>query len=277
MQLEDIIPLGKPIHIADIGAALINERPLYETLLTRKLARLSAFDGDDRQKAALTEAYGDSINLYVEVIADGKPHKLYLSPPENGMSSILKPSAAGLAFFNGFSGFGLVQKEIPVRSKKLDDVEGLDAIDFLKMDIQGAELMALKGGKRVLRSCVAVQLEVSFIALYEKQPSFGEVDVYMRSIGFVPHCFVDVKRWSIAPTIRDGNFRMPFNQLLEADVLYVKDPLQVDSMSTEAVRNLAFIAWYCYNSPDLLAYLLMALERRGVLAGGSAQRFLASQ
>jgi hypothetical protein len=46
----------------------------------------------------------------------------------------------------------------------------------------------------------------------------------MRSKGFVPHCFVDIKRWSIAPTIRDNNFRVPFNQLLEADVVYIKDP-----------------------------------------------------
>lgn len=274
--LSDLVPRSAPRHVADIGAAWINERPPYASLLERKFARLSAFDGDDRQKQALVKAYGADFDLYVEIIGDGKPHKLYLASAESGMSSILKPSDKRLAFFNGFSALGLVHREVPVKSKRLDDIEELKPIDYLKMDVQGSELMALKGGKRVLRNCVAMQLEVSFFPLYERQPTFGEVDVFMRSNGFVPHCFVDVKRWSIAPTIRDRDFQVPFNQLLEADIVYVKDPLEVASMATKSIVNLAYVAWYCYESVDLAVYLLLELERRGELQKGAIQQ-LASQ
>lgn len=274
MKLEDVVPLKKPLHVVDIGASLINERPPYARLLELKFAHLSAFDGDERQKQALKDAYGDAIDLYVEVIADGKPHKLFLTSPESGMSSILRPSSRHLAFFNGFSSFGLVQREIPVRTRKLDDIDGLNAIDLIKMDIQGAELMVLKHGKRKLKNCVAVQLEVSFTPLYENQPTFGEMDIYMRVHGFVPHCFVDVKRWSIAPTVRDGNFRIPFNQLLEGDIVYIRDPLKVEAMTSEAIINLAYVAWYCYGSPDLAVHLLFELERRGELQRGMTQRLL---
>ena len=61
---------------------------------------------------------------------------------------------------------------------------------------------------------------MSYFSLYEGQPTFGEVDVYMRSIGYVPHQFLQVKRWSIAPTIFNGNFEKPGNQLLES-ILYI--------------------------------------------------------
>ena len=49
----------------------------------------------------------------------------------------------------------------------------------------------------------------------------------MREEGYAPHCFLDIKKWSIAPPIRDNNFRIPFNQLLESDVLYIKTPLEL--------------------------------------------------
>jgi hypothetical protein len=47
----------------------------------------------------------------------------------------------------------------------------------------------------------------------------GIIDLELRSQGFIPHRFTDVKRWSITPTIRNNDPRLPFNQLLEADIV----------------------------------------------------------
>lgn len=130
------------------------------------------------------------------------------------------------------------------------------------MDIQGAELTVLKNGESVLQQCVAIQLEVSFVALYESQPTFGEVDVWMRSKGFMPHCFLDVKCWSISPTIRNNNFRIPFNQLLEADIVYIRDPLTASEWSDEQLRKLIIIAHECFASSDLAMFLILELLSR---------------
>ena len=135
------------------------------------------------------------------------------------------------------------------------------------MDIQGAELTVLKNGNRVVEQCVAIQLEISFIPLYESQPTFGEIDVWMRSKGFVPHSFLDVKRWSIAPTTRNNNIRIPFNQLLEADIVYIKNPLQLSAWSDEQLRKLALISHEFFGSPDLTTFLLIELERRANTQG----------
>ena len=207
------------------------------------------------------------------MIGDGERHTIYFTAPDTGMSSLLRPSPLRLKFFNGFEAFGAVEGETPVHTKRLDDIEGLAPIDFLKLDIQGGELTALRHASRVLKHCVAIQLEVSFVALYENQPTFGEVDIWMRNNGYAPHCLVDLKRWSISPTIREREFRYPYNQLLEADMVYVRDPLYVSSLTEEQLIAMALIAHYGYASPDLAVHLMLELERRKTIGPGSALQY----
>jgi hypothetical protein len=178
------------------------------------------------------------------------------------MTSLLKPRPEALKFFNGFERFGKVLSATRLKTLRLDDVPGMMLMDFVKMDIQGAELTVLRHGHEVLERCMVIQLEVSFIALYESQPTFGEVDLWMRSKGFVPHSFLDLKRWSIAPTTINNNIRIPFNQLLEADAVYIRDPLKVSSWTDEQLKKLALIAHDCLASTDLTIYLLLELDRR---------------
>ena len=274
MQLEDLIPLSDPIHVADIGAAYIAETPPYKSLMDKGLARLSAFDGDERKKDKLVEVYGDKFDLYTDIVADGREHTLYLAAPASGMSSILKPSEKRLRFFNGFPLFGKIHREISVKSRRLDDIGGLGPIDFLKMDIQGAELVALENGRKKLEQCVAIQLEVSFAPLYEGQPSFGEIDCWMRDNGYLPHRFMEIKRWSIAPFVREGDPRKPFNQLLEADIVYVKDPVRLDRVAAGSIKKLTYVALDAYGSPDLALHCLLHLEERGEIAPGSVGNLL---
>ena len=63
---------------------------------------------------------------------------IYLASGPSGMTSLLKPDVTALKFFNGFERFGHIENTEKVKTKKLDDVNDLPLIDFLKMDIQGA-------------------------------------------------------------------------------------------------------------------------------------------
>ena len=187
------------------------------------------------------------------------------------MSSILKPSDAELAFFNLFTELGTIESTIDVQTKRLADIEALKDIDFLKMDIQGAELMVLENAGDRLDNCVAIHVEASFIPLYEKQPSFGDIDLWMRKNGFLPHCFTEVKRWSIAPTIRDGEPRYPWNQLLECDIVYVRQPITFEGLSEGQIKKIGLIAAYSYKSPDLCLHAVAELERRAALPAGQTE------
>lgn len=101
-----------------------------------------------------------------------------------------------------------------VRTRRLDDVLGeLEVASplFLKLDVQGAEHLVLKGAQNALRTAIAgVQLEMSLTGLYEGQANAPELDALLRSLGF--EC------WDIIPGFRHpGTLRM-----LQYDGLYFK-------------------------------------------------------
>ena len=265
--MDKLLELASNIEVMDVGAAFIapDEIPPYEALIERGIARLHAFDGDVRQTRKITERYGASARICSDFLFDGTKQTVYVAHPDSGMTSLLKPRDEALKFFNGFEQFGAVNSTESVDTKRLDDLDSVPNIDMLKMDIQGAELTVLKNGVKKLSNCVAVQLEVPYVCLYHDQPTFGEIDVWMRDHGYVPHCFVDVKRWSIAPTVRNNDFRSPFNQLLESDIVYIKDPLTSKNWEAEELKKLAVISHYCFQSVDLCVYLIIELANRGAL------------
>jgi hypothetical protein len=131
-----------------------------------------------------------------------------------------------------------------------------------------------KGGKAKLTEAVAVQTEISFVTLYKNQPGLGDIDLELRSQGFVPHCFAEIKRWPIAPSVSYNIPGHPLNQLLEADIVYVRDFAHADSMSDEQLKHLALIAHHCYRSFDLALRIRPGIALRdapGAAAGAGGR------
>jgi FkbM family methyltransferase len=267
------LPAGA-IVIADIGAAFLGETPPYQPLLDSGVGRLFAFEPDTRQVEILRQRMGAAGTVFAEAVGDGAEHTLHVC--NHGWSSLLEPDPAALAFFNSFAQLGRVEATLRIQTRRLDDIVGLPRIDFLKMDVQGAELMVLQNGREKLADCVAVQLETSFVTLYKGQPPFGAVDLEMRNQGFIPHRFMDVKRWSIAPAIAGNDPRVAINQLLESDIVYIRDLTRPDGFSDLQLKKLAAIA-HLYRSPDLATRCLTELQKRGAVQDSDILRYLAAQ
>ena len=274
MNIFDIFSLDKKIEILDIGAAIIYELPIYDKLIDLGFANLNGFDGDERQIKELKEKYKDNIKIYNQYIFDGTDQKLYVANKVSGMTSLFKPNKEVLNFFNGFVNFGEIEKIETVKTSKLDDINDLPLIEFAKLDVQGAELTILKNGTNKLENCLAMQLEVSYICLYENQPSFGDIDLWMRSQGFLPHRFLEIKRWSIKPTIFNNDIRSPGNQLLESDIIYIRDPFKLNLLDDEQLKKFATIAHYSFKSIDLCCFILIELEKRKVIEKDSFKKYL---
>jgi len=276
-SLLGLIDLDSRIEVLDVGAADTAEEPPYKPLLELGVAHLNAFEGDARHIRQIQENWGDRATVFSDFLFDGTPRNLYLASAPSGMTSLLKPNATALRFFNGFDWLGQLERVERVQTRRLDDIAEVPRLDLVKMDIQGAELTVLKNGLEKLANCVAVQLEVSWITLYEDQPAFGEVDTWMREQGFTPHALPNVKRWSIAPTVFDNIVNVSGNQLLEADIVYVRDPLRLNLLPVSPLKKLAAIAHHCYGSYDLCVFVLLELAKRGAVPEDAADRYLAGQ
>ena len=145
---------------------------------------------------------------------------------------------------------------------------------MLKIDVQGSELSVFQNGQEKLAEAVAIQTEVLFLSLYLDQPSFGEIDLGLRGQGFIPHCFAGVHRRPIGD-FEVGDDALPWvNQVVEADIVYVRNFTDPDIMTDEQLKHLGLIAHHCYRSIDLAFRCAQILEERHVVAAGSSQRYL---
>lgn len=261
--------------VVDIGANPIDAQPPYTPLLAKGLCTVLGFEPQPQALAALN-ARKSTLETYLPyVVGDGGAGTLRVCHAA-GMTSLLRPNKHLLAHFKGFENLGKVVAELPVETRRLDDIEEISHLDFLKIDVQGAELMVFKGGNRRLVGAVAIQTEVSFLALYENQPVFGEIDIALRSLGFIPHGFAEIKKWMISPLFVEGNPFAAINQLLEADVVYVRDFTRAEEMEPEQLKHLAIIAHHCYGSFDLAANCIHHLVARGAVPQDSVPRYLES-
>ena len=190
------------------------------------------------------------------------------------MTSLLEPDPATLALFEVLRPLGTVVGEAEIDTRRLDDLEEIKRFDFLKIDVQGSELAVFKGGRANLSRAVAIQVEVSFVTLYKDQPAIGHIDLELRAQDFVPHCFASIKKWPIYPCVVNGDQRKPLNQVLEADLVYVRNFADPSGLSDDQLKHLTLIAHVCYKSFDLAMRCVMVLEQRGALPRGAQRRYV---
>jgi len=122
-------------------------------------------------------------------------------------SSLLQPNEAS------WSQFGVREvAQLPLQVFRLDDYRLEKQIpwpDLIKLDIQGYELEALKGGSECLMSAKAVVAEVSFIEYYEGQCLFHDVVSYLAQFGLFIRAF--------------GASLPPGRLVGQTDVLFMRD------------------------------------------------------
>ncbi len=84
------------------------------------------------------------------------------------------------------------KKTIKIKTTTLDEyceLNKITTIDIIHMDVQGAELLVLKGGPHMLKSVKSIWLEVEAVELYKDQPLKKDVERFMKKTGFVK--FID--------------------------------------------------------------------------------------
>ncbi len=271
--MDKILSPRRLTEIVDIGANPIDGDPPYKSMLEAGFCNVTGFEPQEDALVELQRRKGPHERYLSYAIGDGCEHTLNICRA-SGMTSLFEPDPATLDLFEVLKPLAEVIRQVKLPTQRLNDVAEIEHLDFLKIDIQGGELAVFISGKEKLTEAVVIQTEVSFVTLYKNQPSMGDIDLELRTQGFVPHCFAAVKKWPIAPCVINNNPRQALNQLLEADIVYVRDFSKPDLMSDEQLKHLALIAHHCYGSFDLALRCVMLLEQRNVLPIGSQKDYL---
>lgn len=273
-KIAQIIELHEQIEVVDIGANPIDGDPPYKPLLDLGLCRVTGFEPQHSALARLNELKSEFERYLPNAVCDGGKHTLHLYRSV-GLVSLLELDPESLEIFQHLKPIGeLLGKEV-VQTHRLDDLTDIKRIDLLKIDIQGSELSVFRHGKVKLSDAVAIQTEVSFVPIYKNQPVFGEVDLELRSQGFIPHCFaMPVNTGPIAPMVFENNPWKGRNQLGEADMVYVRDFRKPHLFTNSMLRRLALIAHHVYNSFDLAARCILILIQREQLPKNALDSYL---
>ena len=135
----------------------------------------------------------------------------------------------------------------PAATRRLDTIPEVSGCDYLKIDVQGAELKVLSGAPELLKMVSAVHLEMEFDEVYLGQPLFSEIDAHLRAAGFE---LIDLYAPGYGPTV-EAPPGCEGSRLLWHDALYMKrDALMTDEMLLKG----AYIAHVNYRKYDLAAH-----------------------
>jgi FkbM family methyltransferase len=262
-----ILPNRPCVKIVDVGAAESPDAPIYARLLSSLPCEIVGFEPGEYASEQLNRR-NDNSHLYLPyAIGDGSRRTFYeCSSPY--CSSLFEPNRALTDRFQNLSELLTVAGTREIDTRRLDDLAETAGTDFLKVDVQGGELLVLEGAIDRLRTTLAVHIEVEFVPLYKDQPLFADIDSFLRARGFAFHTLIPSGR-TFKPVLVNNNPHAWARQILWGDAVYVRDFMNFAELAPQALLKLAAILHEVYESIDLAA---LALESYDRLTGSGLQR-----
>jgi FkbM family methyltransferase len=245
--------------VIDVGAYGSGDVDVYAPALL-KGGRVIGFEVNIDECTRLNEQTDGTRRYYPSAIGDGKPGTFHRCR-WHLTSSLFRPNSSLLAYYENLAELCEVIDEDPIETVRLDDIKDIHEVDFLKIDIQGATLSALKSAPKLIARTLVIHAETEFVTIYQKEPLFSECELYLRQHRFMFHHFHRIEgRRMIA-----GNYivgRAP-SQMLWADAVFVPSLERLDSLGTRELARLAWTMHTIYGACDIAMACLVRCSRYG--------------
>ena len=137
---------------------------------------------------------------------------------------------------------------------------GVARADFIKIDVQGAELDVFEGGVDSLRRTVAIVSEVEFIPHYLDQPLFGDVCKFLTEQGFLFHKFLGLAGRTLKPFVVNSKPSLAI-QHIWTDAMFLRDLPRLPDLPEDSLLKMATLA-FLYFSPDVALHCLRLFDER---------------
>ena len=260
--ITSILPEPPRIKIIDVGAMSLGEdNDPYARLMKAVPAEVIGFEPVASECERLNRGARPGCVYLPYAVGDGT-EQVFHQCNFPMTSSLLEPNDELLAMFHELRDVTRVVETSRVQTVRLDDVPEAKAADYLKLDVQGGELMVLQGAIATLRDILVVHTEIEFLPIYKRQPLFSDIDAFLRGRGFVLHKISGMKGASFKLPWIDAELAGAVNQMMWGEAVYVRDFTKLGELPAAALLKLAVILHENYGSCDLAAVVLDAHDRK---------------
>jgi FkbM family methyltransferase len=249
-----------------------NPEPFHRLVDLFPGSQVYAFEVDKAQCDKLNESSKPGIKFYANALGQTEETRSFYETQHPMCSSLYEPNEKLLKLFTNFEVVHL-KSVSQIETVSLDFFakdKNIPPVDFIKIDIQGAELDVFKGAVNVLKDVVTIVSEVEFIPLYVNQPLFGDVCSYLSEQDLMFHKFLGLAGRTLSPITIDNNPNLA-TQHCWSDAVFIRDIFKVSDLTSVQLLKLSMLA-FLYGSPDLTFHALQHFDK--LMGAKSSTSFL---
>ncbi|MFZ2160920.1 MAG: FkbM family methyltransferase [Sideroxyarcus sp.] len=239
--------------ILEIGSAPLDEtpEPFHQLLDLFPGSQILAFEVEKDLCERLNKTSKPGIKTFPIALGRTEETRTFYETRHPMCCSLYRPNERLISLYNNFE-VAYLKSAGSIETVSLDyftKQNNIGSVDFIKIDIQGAELEVFQGGYNVLDQIVAMVCEVEFIPHYINQPLFGDVCAFLSKQDIMFHKFLGLFGSALSPIVvnNDPNF---VTQHIWSDAVFIRDIFKIPELSSHKLLKLGMLA-YLYGSPDL--------------------------
>ena len=240
-------------NMMEIGAVPLDgePEPFYQLLDLFPGSRITAFEVDKDLCDKLNNTTRSDVRFYATALGRTEETRAFYETRNPMCSSLYEPNERLISLYNNFD-VAHLKSVGSIETVSLDHFvkeNNIGSVDFIKIDIQGAELDVFQGGRDVLGQTVAMVCEVEFIPHYINQPLFGDVCAFLSDRDIMFHKFLGLCGRALSPSII-GNRPNYATQHIWSDAVFIRTILKIPELPSDKLLKLGVLA-FLYGSQDL--------------------------
>jgi predicted O-linked N-acetylglucosamine transferase (SPINDLY family)/glycosyltransferase involved in cell wall biosynthesis len=254
--------MGK-ITTLDNGAILVGD-PKFAEL--HKLGAFSTIVFDPVSKvdnAHHLQQKGDLHHFPHTLLGDGQATTLFACIDPN-MSATLEP----LPVDQQLPGYDLTAKliaKLPIKTQRLDSIEGLQSVDWVLLDNLNDSLTILQHGKTAIANALLIQVRINFAPTHHHQPELTSISTWLAAQNFSFYRLNNPRHHSPLAHCSDLP-ELPATQLIWADAIFVPNKVRMAELSDNQRLKLAFVLHTVYRIYDFAYKLINEINTESATA-----------
>lgn len=190
-------------------------------------------------------------HIKLHLLGDGQEAPLYLCLDSRYSSDL--PAIGGEQGDEAWAGQKVIT-ELKVPSSRLDEINGLDRLEWFEISNTLNLQPVFEHGSRLLTGCLFVSVHYTFANTHAGQMSFSQLEAALAGFGFRFHSVAATEQGAALP-LADGS-TLASSQMVATRLLFVPTAERIAAMSVEQREKLAFILHAGYQLRDVAYQVL---------------------